>query len=58
MSGIESRHVIPVGEAEPEHRDDGFCWCQPTVEDVPPNGRIYIHRRWIDGNLREPEERG
>ena len=26
-----------------------YCWCQPRIEDVLPDGRIIIHRRTADG---------
>ncbi len=48
-------HVTPCPD-EPEHRLDGYCWCQPVVEDVPPDGRIYIHRRTLDSPHIEPPE--
>lgn len=32
-----------------EHTDYGWCWCQPTTIEVPPNGEIIVHRRTMDG---------
>lgn len=45
-------HVTPEPD-EPEHRLDGFCWCQPTYEDVGLDGRLFVHRRFVDGRLKE-----
>jgi hypothetical protein len=50
-------HVYPE-DSEPEHKLDGFCWCQPLVEDVAPEGRIYIHRRSLDSPHIEAGEVG
>lgn len=35
-------------QGTPRHTGDGTCWCQPTYEDVPGGGRLFIHRRTID----------
>ena len=53
MTG-DTVHVTPV-TVEPEHELHGFCWCQPVVEDVLPEGRIYIHRRTLDSPHIEDE---
>lgn len=35
-----------------EHMMGGVCWCQPTYEDVPGGGRLFIHRPTIDSPAR------
>lgn len=41
--------VLPTPEGETlDHQLNGFCWCQPLVEDVLPDGHLYIHRRSLD----------
>ena len=35
-------------QGTPEHTGGGVCWCQPTYEDVPEGGRLFIHRRTLD----------
>lgn len=47
-------HVYPA-HAEIEHELSGFCWCQPTYEDTPDGGRIFIHRRTLDSPHIERE---
>ena len=27
---------------------DGFCWCQPRIEDVLPFGHVVVHRHFMD----------
>jgi len=57
VSDDKTVHVYPVDDVgqpdETDHRLDGFCWCQPSVEEVPPDGRIFIHRQTIDSPHRE-----
>lgn len=47
---VQIRHVVPVSG---DHKADPFCWCQPVYEDLLPSGRIFIHRRYLDGSARE-----
>ena len=56
VTEIETIHVYPV-DADSKHITDGrFCWCQPSIEDVLPNGRIVIHRRSVDSPHIETDE--
>jgi hypothetical protein len=36
--------------------DEGFCWCQPTVEHVGIDGTLVIHRSTLDSPTREPDD--
>jgi hypothetical protein len=50
MDRVKETHVEPD---DWQHKASPWCWCQPVVEEVPPDGRIYIHRRFIDGPAYE-----
>ena len=34
--------------AEHVTSEEGWCWCQPKVEDVLPFGELTIHRHFMD----------
>ena len=55
---MSTAHVSPVMSSDdrPHELGEGACWCQPAVEDVPPNGRLVIHRRLMDGPVRWPDD--
>lgn len=45
-------HVIPIGG---DHEASSTCWCQPVYEDTPEGGRIFVHRRFLDGPVYEDD---
>lgn len=51
-------HVAPAQSSDDRMHElgAGACWCQPAVDDVPPNGRLVIHRRFMDGPARDPDD--
>lgn len=51
---IHAMEITPVPD-EPFHALGSPCWCQPTIEDVPPRGRLVIHRRTLDSLRYEPD---
>lgn len=55
---MSTAHVAPVQMSDDRMHEfgDGACWCHPTVEDVPPSGRIVVHRRFMDGPVRSPDD--
>lgn len=55
---MTTTHVAPIQSSDdPMHElGDGACWCQPAVEDVLPSGRVVIHRRFMDGPARDPDD--
>lgn len=34
-------HVIPDWQ---EHPTVPTCWCGPFIKEIPPDGRIWVHR--------------
>lgn len=49
-TAISGAWPLPKLERGPEHTTDtDWCWCQPKIQDVLPDGRIIIHRRTADG---------
>jgi hypothetical protein len=48
MSEVDGNvHVIPVGENQPEHQENKFCWCEPELaEDYTTEGgkKMYLHK--------------
>jgi hypothetical protein len=53
-------HVVPVTSSDDRPHDlgAGACWCQPAVDDYPVQGRVVIHRRFMDGPARDPDDDG
>jgi hypothetical protein len=39
-----------------DHDAATTCWCQPVVDQEPPYSRIVLHRRYIDGPARDPDD--
>lgn len=58
MTAAHVAHVAPVmlSTDRPHEFGDGACWCQPAVDDVPPDGRVVLHRRFFDGPVRMPDD--
>ena len=49
LGKLRTAIVLPNPEGDTfEHTLDGFCWCQPLVQNVLPEGRVFIHRRSLD----------
>jgi len=55
---MTTAHVVPVMVSTelPHELGAGECWCQPVVKDEPPDGRIVIHRRYMDGPAIDPDD--
>jgi hypothetical protein len=52
-------HVMPsvkLDTDETDHELGGTCWCQPVIDKEPPDGRIIVHRRYLDGPARDPDD--
>jgi hypothetical protein len=39
-----------------DHEVASTCWCQPVADQETPEGRIVLHRRYIDGPARDPDD--
>jgi hypothetical protein len=53
-SELHVMEITPIPD-EPFHLLGSPCWCQPTVEDVLPSGRLVIHRRTLDSPRYESD---
>lgn len=56
-------HVVPEMSSDEQLHDIGVgaCWCQPVIDDefpraIGPDSRVVIHRRYIDGPARDPND--
>jgi hypothetical protein len=54
MNEVHVMEITPIPD-EPFHSLGSPCWCQPAVEEVPPQGRLIIHRRTLDSPRYEPD---
>ena len=52
----DTLHVVPD---DGSHDTSAVCWCQPVLDyEAPMGGRLYVHRRYLDGPAYElPEPR-
>jgi len=57
---IEVQVMPETASDEPVHVLDGTCWCQPVLdyEDPVTGGRVFVHRKTIDGPAYEPDPTG
>ena len=55
-------HVVPVNDdgITTDHASASDCWCQPTIDWQNPatGGRVYVHRRYLDGRVIETGRTG
>jgi hypothetical protein len=53
-------HVTPSEPNEAgidyDHELVTTCWCQPLSYEVLRYGRVVLHRRYIDGPVRDPDD--
>lgn len=49
-TAISGAWPLPSYRAGVEHTTQtDWCWCQPTIIDTLPDGRVIVHRRTADG---------